>query len=111
MKITHNKVGQNLNTNDTGRAEKATKAGKSAVPDAAAGKAAIANAPAEASAAKVSLSSRAQDVMKAKEIAMAAPEIREDRVAELQKAIDAGKYKVDAKEVADKMVDEEAQWA
>jgi anti-sigma28 factor (negative regulator of flagellin synthesis) len=28
----------------------------------------------------------------------------------LQKMIDSGKYKVDAKEIADKMVDEEAQW-
>lgn len=64
------------------------------------------NADELASAAKVDLSPRAQDMKKIKEIAMAAPEVNVDKVAKLQKLIDEGKYKVDSKAVADKMVDE-----
>lgn len=59
-----------------------------------------------ASAAKVDLSQRAQDMKKIKDIAMATPEVNADKVAKFQKLIDEGKYKVDAKAVADKMVDE-----
>ena len=110
MKITHNKVGQNLNLSDTGKSDKAGKAnsksgGAEALSDMTAG------ASRGSDSAQVNLSQRAQDVMKAKEIAMAAPDIREDRVAALQKAIDSGNYKVDAKDIADRMVDEESQWA
>lgn len=60
-----------------------------------------------ASAAKVDLSQRAQDMKKIKDLAMKAPEVNADRVAHFQKLIDEGKYKVDAKAVADKMVDEQ----
>lgn len=60
-----------------------------------------------ASAAKVDLSQRAQDMKKIKDIAMSTPEVNADRVAHFQKLIDEGKYKVDAKAVADKMVDEQ----
>ena len=108
MKITHNKVGQNLNLTDTGKAEKTDKAKSSKVSDSALDK--LSSLGGSESASKVNLSERAQDIRKAKEIARAAPEIREDRVAELQKRIDAGNYKVAAKDIADKMVDEEAQW-
>ena len=59
-----------------------------------------------ASAAKVDLSPRAQDMKRIKEIAMAAPEVNAEKVAKFQKLIDEGKYKVDANAVADKMVDE-----
>lgn len=110
MKITHNKVGQNLNLTDSGRANKTSKAGKA---DSASGAKALENlAGAEESStdSRVNLSERAMDIKKAKEIAMATPDVREDKVAELQKLIDSGKYKVDAKEIADKMVDEEMQW-
>jgi negative regulator of flagellin synthesis FlgM len=107
MKITHNKVGTNLNLSDTGKTDKANKA-KSGGSDALAEMAAGAS---KSEGAQVSLSTRAQDIMKAKEIAMAAPDVREDRVAELQKMIDGGKYKVSSQDIADKMVDEESQWA
>lgn len=59
-----------------------------------------------ASAAKVDLSPRAQEMKRIKEIAMAAPEVNADKVAKFQKLIDEGKYKVDAKAVAERMVDE-----
>lgn len=109
MKITHNKVGQNLNLTDTGKAEKTDKSKSSKVSESALDK--VSSLGGGESASKVNLSERAQDIRKAKELAKAAPEIREDRVAELQKRIDSGNYKIDAKEIADKMVDEEAQWS
>ena len=108
MRITHNKVGQNLNLSDTGKTEKANKpksGGSEALSEMTAG------AARGSDGAQVNISQQAQDVMKAKEIAMAAPDVREDRVAALQKMIDSGNYKVDAKDIADKMVDEESQWA
>ncbi|MCM2281612.1 MAG: flagellar biosynthesis anti-sigma factor FlgM [Bdellovibrionaceae bacterium] len=56
--------------------------------------------------AKVDLSPRAQDIKKAKELAMSSNDIDEAKVARLQKLIDEGKYKVDAAAVADRLVDE-----
>jgi negative regulator of flagellin synthesis FlgM len=109
MKITHNKVGQNLNTKDTGKADKADKT-KAAGNGASAGKAA-ALGDADLGATKVDLSPRAQDMKKAKEIAMATPDVDEAKVARLQKLIDGGNYKVAAKDIADKMVDEELSWS
>lgn len=57
-------------------------------------------------AARVELSQRAQEMKKIKEIASQAPDVDMDKVAKFQKLIDEGKYKVDTKDVADKMVDE-----
>ena len=110
MKITHNKVGRNLNLTDAGKSEKANKADSTKSDGLKNSKAEIFDSNAGDTSSTVNLSQRAQDIKKAKELAKAAPDIREDRVAELQKLIDQGKYKVDAKDVADKMVDEELQW-
>lgn len=110
MKITHNKVGQNINTLDTGKADKAGKAQSAG------------NAPSSAvdalkdlgetnKASKVNLSPRAQEMKRIQELATAAPDVDEAKVARLQKMIDEGKYKVDAKEIADKMVDEQLNWS
>ncbi|MCB0422740.1 MAG: flagellar biosynthesis anti-sigma factor FlgM [Bdellovibrionales bacterium] len=57
------------------------------------------------SSAKVDLSSRAQAMQKAKEIASDSS-IDEAKVARLQKLIDAGEYKTDASAIADRLVDE-----
>ena len=110
MKITHDKVGQNLNLTDSRKAEKSDKAKASKVggDDKLA---ALDSAGSSDVASRVNLSERAQDIKRAKEIATAAPDIREDKVAELQRMIDNGKYKVSAKDIADKMVDEESQWS
>ncbi|HVK62477.1 MAG TPA: flagellar biosynthesis anti-sigma factor FlgM [Bdellovibrionales bacterium] len=59
-----------------------------------------------ASASKVELSSRAQDIKKAKELATPSEGIDEAKVARLQAMIDAGKYKVNAEAVADRLLDE-----
>jgi negative regulator of flagellin synthesis FlgM len=111
MKITHNKVGQNLNLSDSVRTDKSKE--KSAVEALGTDKKA-----AEAKdvkdlvssgkfdAVKLDLSERAQDVRKAKELAQASPDVDMDKVEKFRKLIDEGKYKVDAKAVADRMVSE-----
>jgi negative regulator of flagellin synthesis FlgM len=107
MKITHNKVGQNLNLSDAaGKADKAEKAnakGKVGV-DKSSKSAQV--EPTSGDAAKVDLSTRAQDVKRIKELAMASPDIDQAKVDKFQKMIDAGKYKVDSKAIADRLVDE-----
>lgn len=107
MKITHNKVGQNLNTSDMGRTDKTdkAKAGNSNSKNSAA----LQNG--DIGATKVDLSPRAQEMKKIKEAALAAPDVNEEKVARLQKLIDDGKYNVSAKDIADKMVDEELSWS
>ena len=58
-----------------------------------------------AESSRVNLSSRAQQMQKAKDIA-SNDSIDEAKVARLQSLIDSGKYSVDAKAVADRLVDE-----
>lgn len=101
MKITHNKVGQNLNISDSKKAEKAEgKAGGK--PDALS---LLDNQSAEAS--KVAVSQRAQEAKKIKEMALAAPDVDQAKVDKFTKLIAEGKYKIDSAAVADKMVDDE----
>lgn len=58
-------------------------------------------------ATEVAMSSKARDLKKIKEVAMnSTPDVDEARVAKYQKLIDSGNYKVDAKSLADKLVDE-----
>mgnify|MGYP000942949897 CR=1 FL=1 len=55
---------------------------------------------------KVDISSGAKQAAKAKEIASNAPDVREERVAQLREAIQKGTYKVDTDAVAEKMLAE-----
>lgn len=57
------------------------------------------------SSSKVEVSAEAQALAKAKEIASLSS-VDEAKVARLQSLIDSGQYKVDAKAIADRMVDE-----
>jgi negative regulator of flagellin synthesis FlgM len=52
------------------------------------------------------ISARAKELASAKAAATNAPEVREAKIAELKERIAAGKYNVDPKAVADRMVDE-----
>lgn len=61
------------------------------------------------SSSKVELSSRAQDIKRAKEIAMSAPDVDEAKVARLQAMIDKGQYKVNAEAVAERLLDEHSK--
>jgi negative regulator of flagellin synthesis FlgM len=100
MKVS-NKIGQNMQGIEAPKANKANKAN-------AEKKADLKGTPLAARAgdtAKVNLSERAQSMQKAKEIA-SHDTVDEAKVARLQKLIDDGKYKVDARAVADRLVDE-----
>jgi negative regulator of flagellin synthesis FlgM len=105
MKITHNKVGQNLNMNDAGRADRTDKADSTKL-DQKISPASLFNSEASKNAAQVSLSDRAMDAKKIKNIAMSVPDVDQAKVEKFRKLIDEGKYNVDAKSVADRMVDE-----
>ena len=57
-------------------------------------------------ATKVDLSSRAQDIKNIKSLANQTPDVDTAKVEKFKKLIAEGNYKVDAKAVADRMVDE-----
>lgn len=109
MKITHSKVGQNLNSVDGAKTEATKKTGKQGTISSAAesGEDALESL----GASKVDVSPRAQEAKRIKELAMAAPDVDTEKVARFQKMIDGGNYKVDAKAVADRMVDEHLETA
>lgn len=106
MKITHNKVGQNLNIADNKKTEKADGQAK----DVNTTNPVSLFENTGATASKVAVSSRAQEAKKIKEIAMAAPDVDQAKVEKFRKLIEEGKYKVDANAVADKMVDDELNY-
>lgn len=105
MKITHNKVGQNLNLVDGAKTERAKNSATST--PAASPASAKADALAELGASKVDVSTKAQEAKRIKELAVAAPDVDMAKVAKFRQMIDEGKYKVDAKAIADRLVDEE----
>lgn len=108
MKITHNKVGQNLNLTDSARADKSKKSEAANVTTSSLQTEKTNGLPfaSNADSAKVDLSSRAKDIQRAKEMAMASPDVDQAKVDKFQKLIDDGKYKVDAKAIAERMVEE-----
>jgi negative regulator of flagellin synthesis FlgM len=106
MKITHNKVGQNLNLTDDIKSGKSESSRKSNASENSIGSSLL-----EPDASKVELSPRAQEAKRIKDLAMAAPDVNQENVERLRKLIDDGKYKVDAQAVADRMVDEHLETA
>ena len=109
MKITHNKVGQNLNLTDSSKADRA-EAAKNKSAGGAANKADLLSSSSLGESSKVELSPRAQEAKRIKDIAMATPDVDEAKVAKFRKMIDEGTYKVDAKDIADRMVDEHLEF-
>jgi len=57
-------------------------------------------------ATKTEISTQAREFAQAKSVAGSAPDVREQKVAELKARIAAGKYEVNAQAIADRMVDE-----
>ena len=110
MKITHNKMGQNLNLTDSGKADKATNIANKATEGATSAKADALQSSGLGESTKVELSPKAQEAKRIKELAMAAPDVDEAKVAKFRDMIDKGTYKVDAKAIADKMVDEHLEF-
>ena len=110
MKITHNKIGQNPNLTDSGKADKATNIAHKATEGATSAKADALQSSGLGDSTKVELSPKAQEAKRIKELAMAAPDVDEAKVAKFREMIDKGTYKVDAKSIADKMVDEHLEF-
>ena len=112
MKITHNKIGQNINLSDSSKSEKASEKSKL---DGVKNQKGASSADAlkdlgsmnGTEASKVALSERSQDIRHIKELATASPDIDHAKVEKFQRLIDEGKYKVDARAVADRMIDEQ----
>jgi negative regulator of flagellin synthesis FlgM len=105
MKITHNKVGQNLNLTDAGKTEKASDKLKSSEVK---NQQTVGIKPEGSESSKVELSSRAKDIQNIKNLALnSSPDVDPAKVDRFQKLIDSGKYKVDAKAIANKLVDEQ----
>lgn len=52
------------------------------------------------------ISSKGKEFARAREIAAKSPDVREEKIAELRRRIAEGKYSVDNKAVADRLVDE-----
>lgn len=61
---------------------------------------------ADSGGANAEISARGREFAKAKAVADSAPDVREEKIAELKRRIAAGKYNVDADAVAGRMVDE-----
>ncbi len=112
MKITHNKIGQNLNlTDSSSKLEKSKQNSplnelKNDSKTSQADKIKDLSDQSGNDAVKMDFSSRAQDIRQAKELAMGAPDVDMAKVEKFRKLIDEGKYKVDAKSVADRMVED-----
>ncbi len=112
MKITHNKIGQNLNlTDSSSKLEKSKQNSplnglQNDAKTSQAEKIKDLSSKSETDAVKMDFSSRAQDIRQAKELAMGAPDVDFSKVEKFRKLIDEGKYKVDAKSVADRMVED-----
>ena len=56
--------------------------------------------------ATVEISENARWMRQASDLAKAGPDVRADKVASIKKAVQSGTYKVDAQQIADKLVDE-----
>ena len=104
MKVTNNKIGNTPSKADTAKSAKTD----SSVAAQALGQqsANIASKNQIKNSANVNVSERAQMMQKAKELASTPMTVDEAKVARLQKMIDEGTYKVDAKSIADKLVEE-----
>lgn len=109
MKITHNKVGQNLNLIDGVKQDKAS--GASSAKGAKDLKANEVSLDKASGASTVDVSEKAQQAKRIKELAMATPDMDMAKVEKFRKLIDEGKYKVDSRAVADKLVDDHMETA
>jgi negative regulator of flagellin synthesis FlgM len=57
-------------------------------------------------AAKSEISSKSREMVQAKAVATHAPDVREDRIAELKSRIGAGAYQINEDRIADRLVDD-----
>lgn len=57
-----------------------------------------------ASSSKAEISDKAKEFAKAHAAASAAPDVREDKIAEIKRRLESGNYKIDSDAIADKMI-------
>ncbi|MEN9724022.1 MAG: hypothetical protein RJB38_2008 [Pseudomonadota bacterium] len=103
MKVSSNNTSQSIQNRAATSASESSAAKRSEKADASQSAAARR---VDSGATKAEISSKAKDLAKAKEVAGQAPDVREDKIAELKARIAAGKYEVNAQAVADRLVDE-----
>jgi negative regulator of flagellin synthesis FlgM len=58
---------------------------------------------------KVELSAASRDIQKIQEVLKNTPDVRAEKVEELKSKIESGQYKVDAREIANKMISDVIQ--
>ncbi len=75
------------------------------------GKSATSTVSKKTDSASAEISTRARDLAKAKQAASEAPDVRENRIAELREQIQNKKYNVSAEAIADRLVDDHLQLA
>lgn len=103
MKVTNNPSPNPYQTESTVEGVKAgQKAGKSQGTELVSGK----SSNLSQSGADIEISDNAKLMRQASDIAKAASEIRKDKIASIKKSIQDGTYQVDAREIADRLVDE-----
>jgi negative regulator of flagellin synthesis FlgM len=61
--------------------------------------------------AKSEISARGKEMARAKEVAAAAPDIREEKIAELRRRIAEGKYQTDPEAIAERMINDHVEMA
>jgi negative regulator of flagellin synthesis FlgM len=95
-------VNQNIQSTQTEQTKKSDSAAKTAK----AGQLAQIqkNQGSSAADSKADISAKGKEFAQVHAAAKAAPDVREDRIAALKKQIQEGKYEVDSKKIADKMV-------
>ncbi len=91
--------------NRTGRAQGAPEAGRTEQHQDS-GKGPSAPGSAGASDEKVVLSAGGREVLRARQLAESAPDVRRDKVAELKEAVQQGRYRVDAEKVVDGLLND-----
>jgi negative regulator of flagellin synthesis FlgM len=102
MKVNPTGTNQVQDNNEVSKSKKASKT-SAAQENERSGKAATSGS---SSAVKSDISNKGKEFAKVKAAATGAPDVREQKIAELKKRIAEGKYKIDDNAIADKMVDE-----
>ncbi len=94
---------QSSETSSAKRTDRSSAAGESH-------KAERGSAPATGEGARAEISARAREMSKVKDVAASTPDVREDRVADLKRRIQAGTYQVDSDAIADRMIQDHASF-
>ncbi len=102
MKVNPSGPNQVQENNEVSKAKKATKSAGAEE----ASKAGKSSTSGTTSAVNAEISAKGKEFAKVKEAATKAPDIREQKIAELKKRIAEGKYKIDENAVADRMVED-----